>query len=148
MFNRSFSLHIIFLLFFFLNRTACLHHDGRFYNSDLCEEYWKIDSQTLFKIYYTWDPDDNESDEEGYEAFIGHGDFYIFNIMLLSILPPLSSIITNMFVTIGYIIAVQIGCEATRWIDYYGDRLGLPGVPLPVVIVSTYALILDIFIEY
>ncbi len=43
---------------------------------------------------------------------------------------------------------MQIGCEATRWIDYFGDRLGLPGVPLPVVTVSTYAAILDAFIEY
>jgi hypothetical protein len=139
---------MIFLLFFFLNRTSCLQHDGRFYHMNLYEELLKTDVQTPFGLYYTCDPDDNESDEEDYEVFIGHGDFYIYNLMLLSILPPLSSTITNMFVTIGYIITVQIDCEATRWIDYFGDRLGLPGFPLPVVIVSTYAVILDALIEY
>lgn len=139
---------IYFFTIFFLNRGLCLHYDGSFYNGKLFEELSKTDGQIPFGLYYTWDPDDNESNEEGYEAYLGHGDLYIYNLMFLSILPPLSSIITKIFVTIGYIIAVQIGYEATRQFDRLYGRSGFPGVPLPVIMISIYAVILDVFIEY
>jgi hypothetical protein len=67
--------------------------------------------------------------------------------MLLSILSPLLSMTTKMFITVGYIIYVQIGIEgATRLGHPYNQKI-IPGVPLRVVFVSMYAISLDMFSE-
>ncbi len=67
--------------------------------------------------------------------------------MLLSILPPLLPMTTKVFVTVGYIISVQIGNGGTRRLGRLCNQKKTPGVPLPVVFVSMYALILDMFTE-
>jgi hypothetical protein len=82
--------------------------------------------------------DDNESDRESDEQALGHDDLYIYNLILLSILPPLSSMITKAFVTLGYIIYVHIG-------DAEIDQKNIRGVSLPVVFVLMYVVILDLF---
>ena len=147
MINCLFCLHIIVVLFFFLNRFLCLHPDGRLYNRKPAEELSKTELSIPYDFYSTWDFDDNESDEERAEEALGHGDFYIYNLMLLSILPTLSSMITKMFITVGYIISVQIGNEGTIRLGHLHNQKNIPGVPLPVVFVSMYAIILDMFTE-
>lgn len=152
MINCLFYLHIIVLLFFFLNRFLCLHPDGRFYNRKPAEELLKSELSIPYDFYSTWYFNDNESDEqgdeEGEEQVLGLGDFYTYNLMLLSILSPLSSMITKMFVTVGYIIFVQMGSEGTIRLGRLYNQNITPGVPLPVIFVSMYTFILDMFTEY
>ncbi len=125
----------------------CLYPDGRLYKINSAEKFFDTDLQICFGVYSTWDLYDNKFNDIDGERSIGHGDFYIYNLMLLLILPPFSSMITKVLVTIGYIVIVQISCEATfRLARYYQDNL--PGVPIPVAAVSMYGIILDIFIEY
>jgi hypothetical protein len=126
----------------------CLHPNGRFYNLNLPEELLKTDLQIPTGVYSTWDLDDNELEEETEQRTVGHGDFYFYNLMLLLILPPLSSMTTKVLVTIGYIIIVHIGSETTFRLGLPYNKHNLPGVPLPVAAVTMYAIILDIFIEY
>jgi hypothetical protein len=67
--------------------------------------------------------------------------------MLLSISPPLSSMTTKVFITVGYIISVQIGNKGTIRLGRLCNQKNIPGVPLPVIFVSMYAFILDMFRE-
>ena len=76
-------------------------------------------------------------------ASIGFGDFFVYNTLVLVVLPPSSSIITKMCVTFGSIISVQIGFFLTDYLHSVEEILSTPGVPLPVITVSTYLLILD-----
>jgi hypothetical protein len=126
----------------------CLHPKGRLYNRNTAEEVLKTDLHIPLGVYSTWDLDDSELDEDREEQSLGHGDFYIYNVMLLIVLPPLSSVIIKVLVTIGYIIIVQIGCWITFRLGLLYNQDSLPGVPLPVAVVSMYAVILDVFIEY
>jgi hypothetical protein len=125
----------------------CLHPDGRFYNRKPTEELSKTELSIPYDFYSTWDFDNNESDEEGDEQALELGDLYIYNLMLLSILPPLSSMTTKVLVTVGYIISVQIGNEGIIRLGRLYNQKNIPGVPLPVVFVSMYAFILDMFTE-
>ena len=68
--------------------------------------------------------------------------------MLLWILPPLSSMTTKILVTIGYIIIVQTACQTNFLLSRLYNHHNVPGLPLPVAVVSMYAIILDFFIEY
>ncbi|CAF1072782.1 unnamed protein product [Rotaria magnacalcarata] len=103
---------------------------------------------SLIGFYYSWNFDDNESDQSDSRACLGLGDFAIFNFMLLLILPPLSSMRTKVYITIGHIIAVQIGQELTNQVEWMHNQWVQPGVPLPVIVVSFYAILLNTFIEY
>jgi hypothetical protein len=98
-------------------------------------------------FYYTWDLDDDELDEQDEFRCLGLGDFHMFNLMLLSILPSLASMTTKMCITIGYLIAVQIGREASNKLSHLYNQSGYPGLPIPVIMVSLYTILLNAFIE-
>jgi hypothetical protein len=72
----------------------------------------------------------------------------MFNFMLLLVLNPLSSIITNTCIAIGYIIAVQIGQVITHQLGILYNQYNQPGLPLPVITVSIYAILLNFFVQY
>ncbi|UJR37449.1 hypothetical protein I4U23_030152 [Adineta vaga] len=102
----------------------------------------------LITFYDVWNFDDIESDQTYDRAFLGLGDFTVFNFMLLLILPPSSSTITKIYITIGHIIVVQIAQELTDELSSIYNQSAQPGVPLPVIFVSLYFILLNIFIEY
>ncbi len=79
---------------------------------------------------------------------LGFGDFFTYNILLLLIIAPLSSIPTKVLVTFGCMISIIIGLLATYWLGEWQKRTCLPGVPLPVILFSTYILLLDIFMTH
>jgi hypothetical protein len=80
----------------------------------------------LAHIYSTYDPDKNDRG-------LGLGDFFTFNLMLLSIQPHSSSITTK----IEHIIAVQLGLETMYRLGHIYE-LWLPSaLPLPVITVSS-----------
>lgn len=64
--------------------------------------------------------------------------------MLLLILPPLSSLKTKLYITIGYIIAVQVGQEISDQIGLIYNQYVQPALPLPVIVVSLYTILLNI----
>ncbi|CAF4432706.1 unnamed protein product, partial [Rotaria magnacalcarata] len=134
----------------------CLHPKGYLYTSRTYEKSSSNDQLELpnddpsvsVQIYDTWNPENNELDEKGYSLSLGLGDFLIFNLMLLSVLPHLSSITIKMFIAIGHIVAVQIGQEATYRLGRLCDQSAQPAVPLPVIIVTLYTILLKAFINY
>ncbi|CAF4174929.1 unnamed protein product [Rotaria socialis] len=110
----------------------CLHSNGRFYSLNSAEELLKLDLQMSIGIYYIWEPDDDESDEDNRGRIAGHGDFYIYNLMLLLILPSLSSMTTALLGTIGYIVIVQICNETTVRLGFLYDQDRLSGLSLSI----------------
>jgi len=98
------------------------------------------------QVYCTYDPNNNETDQKKSCEELGLGDFFLYNLMLLAIQPCSASITTKVCITIGHIIAVQVG----RIVGYrLADLCKLsshPAVPLPVMTVSIYAVLLNSFI--
>ena len=66
----------------------------------------------------------------------------MFNLMLLLILDPLSSIGRNICVAIGHIITVQIGQMATHRLGIRYNQNDRPALPMPVLTFSLYAVLI------
>ena len=133
--------------FFHLHRFDCLHPRGHLYDgSSLAPRDDALDCIEYY--YFTGELDENGHIERSENvSWLGLGDFLFYNLMLLWILPPLSSMATQTCVAIGHIITIQIGeAISSRLIEFYGRR-SFPGLPVPIVAVSLYALVLDVFIE-
>jgi hypothetical protein len=98
------------------------------------------------RCYYTHDIEDGIDAIEGCEA-LGDADFFVYNLLLLWILPPLSSITIQMLVLFVLSITVQIGLMFTHFIGSRWKVYRRPALPLPVMFISTYALIVDCIIK-
>jgi hypothetical protein len=149
--KRTYSIVFFFIkfnLFFCSNSIACLHLKGRLHKRKPIKEISKDTQSVPCGFYYTWDMDDNQSKRKGDRSLLGLGDFVMFNFMLLSVLNPLSSIATNISITIGHIIAVQIGQEVTHRLGILYNQYDQPALPLSVITFSIYAFLLDFFLEY
>ncbi len=140
---------------FSLNSFDCLHPDGFLNTIITIDEVSKDDSMKLScdivpdppEVYYTHYPNNNETDQKNSCAGLGLDDFFIFNLMLLTIQPCSSSIITKMCITIVHIIAVQLGQEGMYWLGRLYGLSSTPAVPLPVIMVSIYAVLFNSFID-
>ncbi len=99
-------------------------------------------------FYYTWDVHDNRSYRHGDRSALGLGDFVMFNIMLLFVLNPLLSIIANICITIAHVIAIQIGQRITYLLGIRYNQCSQPGLPLPAITFSIYAMLLYFFFQY
>ncbi|CAM4894670.1 unnamed protein product [Rotaria socialis] len=91
--------------------------------------------------------DDVEYKDE-YTSIIGWGDFFAYDLLLLLVASTNSSITIRACIAFGCIISVQLGDICTRFIDSKLDSNGLPGVPLPTIFVSGYAIAVKAIIEY
>jgi hypothetical protein len=96
--------------------------------------------------YYTRDIKDGIDAIQGCRS-LGDGDFFLFNLLLLWILPPLSSTTIQICVLVGLIINVQIGIMLTDWIGSLWKEYRVPGLPFPVILISTYVLIVDLILQ-
>jgi hypothetical protein len=147
---------MINFLSFSLNSFDCLHPGGFLNTIITIDEVPKDDSMKLSsnivlappEAYYTHYPSDNETDQNKSCASLGLGDFFIFNLMLLTIQPCSSSIITKICITIVHIIAVQLGQEGTNWLGRLYGVSSKPAVSLSFIMVSIYAIVLNSFIDY
>ena len=133
--------------FFPLHRFSCLHPRGYLYDGTSLAP--RDDTLDCIEYYYsTGDPDENGHIVRSENvSSLGLGDFLFYNLMLLWILPPSSSITTQACVAIGHIIAIQIGKALARELATLNDCGGCPALPLPIVAVSLYAWVLDLLIE-
>jgi hypothetical protein len=96
--------------------------------------------------YYSYDIE-NGIDETKILSGLGGADFVAYNVLLLWVLPPSPSITIKLFVFFGFLITIQIAVMITCWISYAWKQSDMPGVPIPVVLVSTYAIIVDFIIQ-
>jgi len=71
---------------------------------------------------------------------LGLGDFIFYNLMILFILSPLSSIEIKICVGIGCIIFIEI----IRFDRFWNKIKARPGLPLSVI---TYTILIDLFIK-
>jgi hypothetical protein len=103
-------------------------------------------------VYYTCDireltDDDMENEDLDFSA-MGTGDFHLFDLLLLFIIPIDSSITIKACIAFGCIISVQIGNLCTNYMFYYTDTGPLPALPFPVIVVTAYTIVLDAIIQY
>jgi hypothetical protein len=96
--------------------------------------------------YYTNDIEDGIDAIKSCRA-LGGGDFIAYNLLLLWILPSLSSTTIQIFVLFGFIINVQIGIILTDWVRSLWKENLMPCLPLPVICISAYALIVDFILQ-
>jgi hypothetical protein len=122
-----------------------LHPKNHVHNTRILDELLIGDTPSLIGFYHFWNFDDDESDERNSHACFGLCDFAVFSFMLLLILPPLSSMRTKVYITIGHIIAVQIGQEVTDLLKHHYHEWVQPAVPLPIIAVSLYGILLNTF---
>jgi hypothetical protein len=92
-------------------------------------------------VYYTGINGERKGDS------LGLGDFLGYNVLLLIVLPESSSMSTQILLTLGCIICIDIGYILAGWLTSIWKEIGFPGVPLPVIVVSVYVLFLDIIME-
>jgi hypothetical protein len=92
-------------------------------------------------VYYVEGPDKWNT-----SASLGLGDFFVYNMLILIMLPPSSSITTQICVTFGSIISVHVGSFLTDWLCSLTGNLSAPGIPVPVITVSIYFWILNIIV--
>ena len=90
-------------------------------------------------FYYT-----HGVDEYGKGGSLGYGDFFDYNLLVLFVLPPSSSLMTKIYVAFGAILSVQLGSLLTHLLQRLAKKYSAPGVPLPVITVSTYLFILGL----
>ncbi|CAF3419174.1 unnamed protein product [Rotaria socialis] len=106
-------------------------------------------ASSIIGFCYTWNFDDNETDQtQNNRASLGTSDFLILNLMLLLILPPVSSMATKVYVAIGHIIAIQIDQKGTSRFGCSFNQYLLSALPLPVIFSSLYAILLNAFVQY
>jgi hypothetical protein len=130
---------------FFLYSFSCLHHHGRYRipNKETSTNYLiSTDSRFPFFCYYTHDIEDGIEATKHWEA-LGGADFLTYNLLLLWLLPSLSSITVQLCVRFGFIISIQIGIMITKWIGSLWKQNVMLTVPFPVIVVSTYAILVD-----
>jgi hypothetical protein len=120
---------------------------GRLYKKKLIKKISKDKQSVPCGFYYTWDVDETQSYKNDDLLALGLGDFVMFNFMLLLILNPLFSIAANICITIGHIIAVQIGQEITHRLGILYNQYEQPGLPLSVITFSIYTMLLNFFLE-
>ena len=92
------------------------------------------------------DDDDLENDDI-YFPTIGLYDFFIFDLLLLTVIPGNMSNPTRVFIAFGCIICVQIGDLCTDLMIEYFEK-GMPAIPFPMITVTAYAIIIDAIIQY
>ncbi|CAF2390762.1 unnamed protein product [Rotaria sp. Silwood2] len=92
-----------------------------------------------------------ESEKEKYAHSISLGDFLFYNLMVLFVLPPVSSIEMKICIGIGCIIFIEIGYILTIWIGtfmkFWNAIEDGPALPLPVIAFSAYFILANVFIE-
>jgi len=94
-------------------------------------------------------PREDIMNKDKYATMLGVGDFFYYNLMVLFLLSPLPPMTSKICVAIGGIICIQVGYMATIWIAaLWNVENSVPGIPLPVVTYSIYAVFVDIFMEY
>ncbi len=98
-------------------------------------------------ISKTHDPDDAQMDIDGNNEAIDLADFFMFNVMLLVLLPPDLSVKGKTFVLFDYIISVQIGHASIRHLGHLWDAFLIRALLFPVIFISFYAAILNLVIQ-
>jgi len=97
--------------------------------------------------YYSHDIEDEIDATIKELQIIGGGDFIQYNWLLLWLLPPLVSLKIQLYILLGFIICIQIGIHFTIWIGTHLKVKTMPGTPIPVIVISTYAIIIDVIIQ-
>jgi hypothetical protein len=129
-------------LFVSLFSYLCLHHRGRFYLSRSTIRKIAQNKTPTLGVYYV-----RGVDKWKKSGAIGFMDFFIYNILLLLVVPQSSSIAVKACVIFGCIVSVQVGLLLAHWLRYLVNLHVVPGVPLPVIMVSVYIFLLDVIMS-
>lgn len=99
------------------------------------------------QVYTTADFDNNELNQKNDDQNLGLGDFLVFNLMLLFVLPSSSTIFIQICVGIGCVIIINIGQVVANTLAKFFQQSSYPAVPLPVITVSFYIVLLKLFFD-
>ncbi len=128
-----------FFLFVSLFSYICLHYHGRLYISRSTIRKFAENKTPAMGTYYV-----RGVDKWKKSGGLGFMDFFVYNILLLLVVPQSSSIAVKACVIFGCIVSVQVGLLLTHWLKYLVNIYVVPGVPLPVIMVSVYIFLLRI----
>ncbi|CAF4352179.1 unnamed protein product [Rotaria magnacalcarata] len=134
--------------------VVCLHPNRRKYNSvtDTVADALSFDYPTApYGVYCVDDINELNNGVKNWDrcvSAIGWGDFPIFDVLLLLVIPCNSSIIIRACIAFGCIVSVELANLCTGFILYFSDFNGLPALPLPTAVVSAYAIFVGAIIEY
>ncbi len=134
--------------FVFWYSFQCLHIRGRFRNgSKATSTNYFMPTYPSFPFfwYYTFDIEDGKDATKHGES-LGGGDFFIYNLLLLWLLPPLSSITIQFCILLGFTINIQISLWLTAWTGSIWKENPMPALPLPLILICTYAMIVDFIV--
>jgi hypothetical protein len=90
----------------------------------------------------------DDVDDEDCFSVIGLGDFFFFDLLLLVVIPDNSSITTRACIAFGCMISVQFSDLCTGSMFSYVDSPSLPALPIPTIVVTAYAIVIDAIIQY
>ncbi len=126
-----------------------MHPHGRF--RILTETTWKEFAKSKYSTfppfcYYSHDIEDEVDAIKGFQM-IGGGDLMKYNWLLLWLLSPLMSFKIQLYILFGFIICIQVGIHLSNWIATHLKVKGIPGTPIPVILISTYAIIIDVITQ-
>ncbi len=96
--------------------------------------------------FYSHDIEDEIDAVEEFQS-IGGGDFIKYNWLLLGLLPVLSSLRIQLYILFGFIICIQIGIRLTRWSGTRVDVECMPGIPIPLIVISIYGIIINVITQ-
>ncbi|CAM4888284.1 unnamed protein product [Rotaria socialis] len=102
----------------------------------------------VYCVYDINELNDDVEKEDKCNSFLGWGDFLIFNILLLLVIPTNSSITIRTCIAFGCIVSVQLADICTDSLLHYTDSDSLPALPLPTIAATAYAIVVDAIIEY
>ena len=102
----------------------------------------------FYCVYDINEMDDEMENKNKTVSGIGWGDFLVFNLLLLLVIPTNCSITIRLCVAFGCIISVQLAELCNDFILHYSDVEDVPALPLPTIAVTAYAIVIDAIIEH
>ncbi len=126
---------------------------NQFSNSSPSILYHTCNIDDIYNKRANVNDDDDDDDFENDTNAKGHlnmdkFNYFVFNQMVLFIFLPAWSMITKILVVCGCIIAIQFGLCGTIYLYQLWKLPCLPGLPLPVITFSIYAMILNVIMKY
>ena len=147
--NETSLLRFLFICLSFRYSFACLSVNGRLREhifDGVVGGFPPMNGQYPVFCYFTHDIEDEPEPTEGWRG-LGHSDFIMYNLLLLWILPPSSTTTVQVCVFLGFVATLQTAMMVAESIVFLRMDSRMPGVPMPVIFVSAYALVVDFFVQ-
>ena len=130
---------ILFLLF----SINCLRYRSAFYHASTVDSTCGTRKKCTPCVCFTKGVDEYKKD-----GYIGFMDLLIFDVLVLMVIPQSFSVAIKVYVTFGSMISILVGFLLAYLFMRLMKLRTIPGIPLPIMIISVYLFFLDIIMPY